>query len=94
MYLILPDAAAAKQRSAAAYAPLRAPDAPDFAATDAVWAWRLHPEDGRAALDIPATPAGAGLGLSQAAYDGLLTEVERAALVATLPADWDPPPAL
>lgn len=90
-YLILPALAAAQARSQTAYAPLRHPDEPDYGGlTMAVWEAREHPADGRAALIIPATPAEAGLGLTQAAYDALLTAEERAALVDELPPDWTP----
>ncbi|MGA0561219.1 hypothetical protein ACO2RV_02135 [Ancylobacter sp. VNQ12] len=92
-YLILATRASAEARSRAAYAPLRPADEPEGAVTDAVWSVRDHPADGRAALVIPSTPAEAGLGLSPAAYDGLLTADERAALIGELPADWAIAPA-
>lgn len=92
-YLVLASRAVAEARSRAAYAPLRPDIEPDGAVTDALWSVRDHPEDGRAALVIPDTPAGAGLDLPQAAYDGLLTGEERAALIEQLPADWITPAA-
>lgn len=88
-YLILGDAVLAAARSAAAYAAL--PPAGEVV-TSAAWTWRVHPADGRAVLEIPDTPAEAGLGLTAAAYDGLLTEDERADLLAVLPPEgWDRP---
>lgn len=90
-YLIFPNRTAARARSRDAYAPLRPQDEPDSGAvTVALWSSVHHPSDARTALLIPATPEAAGLGISQAEYDGLLTEDERAALVAELPADWTP----
>lgn len=90
-YLVLASRAAAEARSRAAYAPLRPADEPEGAITEAVWLALDHPTDGRAALEIPATPAEAGLGLSQQDYDALLTAGERATLVAELPEDWTLP---
>lgn len=91
-YLIFATYTEAEARSRAAYAPLRPDSEPDDGAvTDALWSVVSHPTDGRAALLIPATPANAGLGISQAAYDGLLTTLERAVLLDDLPADWTPP---
>lgn len=92
-YLLFASRAAAEARSRAAYAPLRPQDEPDGTVTDALWLVRDHPEDGRAALVVPDGPAGAGLGLTQAAYDALLTAGERAALVGQLPAGWITPDA-
>lgn len=81
-YLILVSEAAARARSEAACGPVPGVPGPGGSA---IWGWQVHPTDGRAALNIPATPAEAGLGLSQAAYDAMLTNEERAALVAELP---------
>lgn len=90
-YLIFANRTAARTRSRNAYAPLRPQDEPDTGTvTVALWSSVHHPSDGRTALLIPATPESAGLGISQEEYDGLLTEDERAALVADLPSDWRP----
>lgn len=59
-------------------------------ATTSLWVWCEHPTDGRALLRIPPTPGEAQIGLSQAAYDALITEDEKAALVDALPPDWTP----
>lgn len=83
-YLIFPTAAAAQARSEAAYA------APEGARTSALWGCLVHPIDGRAALLIPETPDQAGIGISQAAYNALLTAEERAVLAAELTDDWQP----
>ncbi|PZQ82649.1 MAG: hypothetical protein DI549_10735 [Ancylobacter novellus] len=88
-YLIFPTRTAARTRSRNAYAPLRPDDEPDTGAvTVALWSSLHHPSDGRTALVIPETPEGAGLGISQEDYDGLLSEAERAALIPDLPAEW------
>ncbi|MCK0209007.1 hypothetical protein MWN33_13300 [Starkeya koreensis] len=88
-YLILPTTEEARARSRAAFAPLRQSGEPDGPLTEALWPLVNHP-DGRAALCIPATPGEAGLSLSQAAYDGLLTSGEREALLDELPAaEWE-----
>ncbi|PZQ79061.1 MAG: hypothetical protein DI549_21160 [Ancylobacter novellus] len=90
-YLIFENRTAARTRSRNAYAPLRPDDEPDTGAvTVALWSSVHHPSDGRAALLIPTTPEQAGLGISQAQYDALLTEDERAALIPDLPAEWKP----
>lgn len=85
-FLIFPTLAAAVVRSEQAW--------PDCGygggTTTSLWAWYEHPTDARALLRIPATPEDAQIGLSQAAYDALLTEDERAALVDALPPDWTP----
>lgn len=81
-YLIFPTVAAARVRSEAAYS------APPGALTSALWDWREHPSDGRAALLIPEAPEDAGIGMGQEAYDALLTGEERADLVNDLPAGW------
>lgn len=90
-YLILPSVEDAEARSQAAYAPLRPLTEAEAAITAGVWGYVLHPSDGRASLVVPPTPIEAGLGLSQAAYDALLTAGERAALIEALPADWTVP---
>ncbi|TCK31308.1 hypothetical protein EV667_1417 [Ancylobacter aquaticus] len=85
MYLIFATAGEAQARSAAAWQALGS--APGD--TLYLWAWQLHPTDGRAALLLPAMPGEAQIHLSQESYDGLLTPAERAARVETLPAeDW------
>lgn len=53
-----------------------------------LWSRVEHPSDGRAALVIPATPGEAQIGLAPGDYEALLSEDERAALVAVLPEDW------
>lgn len=85
-YLLFASAAAAAARSAAAWQALDAP----AGATHYLWAWQEHPADGHAALIIPPTPQGAQIDMPQGAYDALLTEPERAALMPALSADWFP----
>lgn len=85
-YLIFASPAEAAARSAAAWQALGTP----AGATRYLWAWQEHPADGRAALRIPPTAGEAQIDLSQGAYDALLAESERAALVPTLSADWFP----
>jgi len=85
-YLIFASATEAAARSAAAWDALGYPPG----ATQYLWAWQLHPSDGRAALIIPPTPQGAQIDLPPASYEALLTETERAALVPTLSAGWFP----
>lgn len=55
-----------------------------------LWLCIAHPTNGGGALMIPDTPLEAQIGLSQQAYDALLTEAEKAMLVDVLPADWIP----
>ena len=86
-YLIQPDAATARSRSAAAWAALSPPASSTVAG---LWTIEERPAAGLVALAIPDTPEEAQIGLSQAAYDALLTEAERATLVDDLPADWGP----
>lgn len=90
-YLILATPAAAELRTRDAYAGVRGGDAPPADLTDALWAVIAHPQDGRAALRIPATPGAAGLGLGQEEYDALLTPQEAGALVEMLDAGWFAP---
>lgn len=85
-YLILDTVAQAQARSATAWLDCGY----EAEATYLLWSVVAHPVDGRAALVVPATPAGAHIGLSQAAYDALLTDDERGALLPDLPADWTP----
>lgn len=82
-YLVFPSAALAQARSAEAWQALGYP----AGATMYVWAWQLHPTDGRAALCLPLTPEGAQIDVPQASYDALLTAEERAALVEALPGE-------
>lgn len=85
-YLILDTAAAAQARSEQAW--LDCGYVPD--STTSLWSWVPHPSDGRAALRIPTTPLEAQIGLSQEAYNALLTEAEKAMLVEVLSDDWTP----
>ena len=71
-YLILTDAAAADARSRAAWTP-----GPGDTITTHMWSWRVHPTDGRAALEIPT------------GFEVGLAEAELAALVDALPEDWE-----
>lgn len=91
MLLILPSEAQARARSRAAYQAANLAALPGLV-TRALWTWRAHPSDGRAALEIPGTPAEAGLGLPPSVYEALLTADERAALV-TMPPVWRIEPA-
>ena len=85
-YLIFASAEAADARSAEAYAPLRA----QGTTTAQLWSAWPHPDDGRAALVIPATPLAAGIDMAQQDYDALLSANEQAALIPALPEDWLP----
>ncbi|GLK71715.1 hypothetical protein KHC23_13070 [Ancylobacter dichloromethanicus] len=89
MYLPFPTEAGAMARSRAALLAAYPNMSPD-SANQYLWSWRVHPGDGRGAIEIPATPEEAGLGLAQDAYDGLLTGAERTALVPEISADWTP----
>ncbi len=84
-YLILASLGAANARSEAAYAPLRQTGT----MTTRLWTARTNPVDGRRARRTD-NACSAGLEMSQAAYDALLDAAERAALIATLPKDWEP----
>ncbi|WP_371345287.1 hypothetical protein [Ancylobacter sp. IITR112] len=85
-YLIFASPAQAADRSAAAWQALGAP----AGATQFLWAWHVHPTDGRAALAIPATPRAVQIDIPQERYERLLGEEERAALTATRPGEgWD-----
>lgn len=90
-YLILATPAAAEARARDAYAGVRGGDTPPADLTDALWTVIAHPQDGRAALRIPRTPGGAGLGLGQGEYEALLTPQETGALVGALDAGWFAP---
>lgn len=85
-WLVLPTMDAAMARSAQAWLDC------GFEAdgTYRLWLCAAHPTDGRGALMIPATPAEAQIAIPAEAYEALLTEAERAALVADLSADWTP----
>lgn len=85
-FLIIATVATAQTRSAQAWLDCGY----EAAATYRLWPVLAHPTDDRAALIIPATPGEAQIGLSQEAYDDLLTDAERAALVADLSPDWTP----
>ncbi|UOK71033.1 hypothetical protein [Ancylobacter polymorphus] len=85
-YLVFPSAADAQARSAAAWQALAYPTG----ATTYLWAWQLHPTDGRAALRIPPTPQDAQIDVPQAEYERLLTAEEHAAKVETLPGEGWP----
>ncbi|WP_371346462.1 hypothetical protein [Ancylobacter sp. IITR112] len=85
-FLIFDTVAAAQARSEQAW--LDCGYLPD--STTSLWSWVPHPLDGRAALTIPTTPLEAQIGLSQEAYDALLTEAEKAMLVDVLPDEWIP----
>ncbi|WP_018390927.1 hypothetical protein [Ancylobacter sp. FA202] len=63
----------------------------EAAETYLLWPCIEHP-DGRAALMIVGTPEEAQIGLSQDAYDALLTNDEIAASVVSLSPDWFPSP--
>lgn len=86
-YLVVASLADAEARSARAWLDCGY----EAAETTRLWPVLIHPGDGRAALRIAATPEGAQIGLSQAAYDALLSDDERARLVSSLPSDWSPP---
>lgn len=79
-YLIFETHEAAEARSIAAYEPMRPLPEPEGTVTSALWTV-TRMADGRSALMIPDTPAAAGISLSQQAYDDLLSEEERGALV-------------
>lgn len=85
-YLIVARLADAEARSARAWLDCGY----EAAETTRLWPVLAHPSDGRAALRIEATPGAAQIGLSQAAYDALVSEDERARLVYSLPSDWSP----
>ncbi|WP_428029827.1 hypothetical protein [Ancylobacter sp.] len=85
-YLIFDIAADAQDRSAQAWLDCGY----EAGGTDRLWLCLDHPTDGRGALMIPATPSDAQIGLSQEAYEALLTGAERDALVPALTADWTP----
>ncbi|WP_371346213.1 hypothetical protein [Ancylobacter sp. IITR112] len=86
-YLLFASAIDAAARSAVGWQALDAP----AGATRFLWAWHVHPTDGRAALIIPPTPQGAQIDMPQGDYDALLDEGERARLTYPLPDDWAMP---
>ncbi|WP_428031484.1 hypothetical protein [Ancylobacter sp.] len=85
-WLILPTMEDAMARSTQAWLDC------GFAAdgTYRLWLCAAHPTDGRGALMIPPTPDDAQIALAGEAYEALLTEAERVALVPALTADWTP----
>ncbi|WP_018389887.1 hypothetical protein [Ancylobacter sp. FA202] len=82
-YLVFPTAAAAQERSAAAWQALGYPRG----ATRSLWVCLPHPADGRAALCLPLTPEEAQIDVPQAEYHALLSAEERAAQVEALPGE-------
>jgi hypothetical protein len=78
-WLIFNSQSAALARSQAAWADLLGGPPDPASGTVRLWGVRMHPTDGRAALEIP-----------DASHDDLFTSDERAALVDALSVDWTP----
>ncbi|WP_428029270.1 hypothetical protein [Ancylobacter sp.] len=85
-YLIFPTLGAAMARSAQAWLACLYP----AGETRLLWSCIEHPQDGRAALILPATPDAAQIGISPEAYEALLTQEERQARLEALPGEGWP----
>jgi hypothetical protein len=85
-YLVMPSVAAAEERSRTAWRQVIGSE--PTGGTNSLWSICEHPSDERAALMIGDAPEEAGIGLSQDAYDALLTLDEHAALAGSMSSDW------